>query len=373
MISQTGQKVLRGCVRPFSQIRVAKLATRADKSIFQPKSYGGKHTVTLIPGDGIGNETSDAVKQVFKVAGAPIEWEQFNVSGFTSGDDSLLAEAVESLRRNKVGLKGILYTPIRLGHASFNVTMRKELDIYASVSVCKNIEGIQSRHEGINFAIIRENTEGEYSGLEHIPYPGVVESLKIITRANTERIARYAFDYALKNGRKRVTCIHKANIMKMGDGLFLNTCRKVAKEYTHTGIEFRDMIVDNTAMQLVANPQQFDVMVLPNLYGNIVSNVGAGLIGTPGTVAGANIGRKYAVFEPGCRHVAKDIQGSNIANPTAMILSAVLLLKHLNLDSTAELIESAVYKTIAQKACLTPDMGGKSKTSEFVDEICRNI
>lgn len=253
----------------------------------------------MIPGDGIGQETTSAVKTIFRAINAPVDWEQFDVSGYTSHDDTLFKRSVESLRRNKVGLKGILYTPVSsLDHSSFNVTIRKDLDMYASLVLCRNIPGYPTRHEGVDFAIIRENTEGEYSGLEHQSFPGVVESLKVITRTKSERIARFAFDFALRNNRKKVTCIHKANIMKLADGLFLNTCREVAKEYVSSGIMFNDMIVDNASMQLVSRPQQFDVMVMPNLYGNIVSNVGAGLVGGPGIVPGCNIGREYAMFEP---------------------------------------------------------------------------
>ncbi|KAI8869443.1 mitochondrial NAD+-specific isocitrate dehydrogenase subunit 1 [Ramicandelaber brevisporus] len=329
-----------------------------------PKQYGGKFTVTLIPGDGIGQEIASSVKTIFRAANTPVEWEQFDVSGFTVDGDASLKQALESLRRNKVGLKGILYTPVSLGHPSFNVMMRKDLDIYASVAEIKNISGAPARHEGVDFVIVRENTEGEYSGLEHQSYPGVVESLKVVTRAKSERIARFAFDYALKNGRKKVTCVHKANIMKLADGLFLNTCRKVAEEYASTGIKFQDMIVDNTAMQLVAKPQQFDVMVMPNLYGSIVSNIGAALVGSPGIVPGANIGSEYAIFEPGCRHVAKDIQGRNTANPTSMILSSVMMLRHLGLNQHAERIEKAVYDTI-KNGTKTPDLGGQSSTTDF--------
>lgn len=201
--------------------------------------------------------------------------------------------------------------------------MRQQLDIYASLVVCKTLPGYPTRHKDVDFAIIRENTEGEYSGLEHQSYPGVVESLKVSTRAKAERIARFAFDFAIKNGRKKVTCVHKANIMKLGDGLFLNTFRNIAeKEYGNSGLQYDDMIVDNTSMQLVSRPQQFDVMVMPNLYGNIVTNIGAALVGGPGTVPGCNIGREYALYEPGCRHVAKDIMGLGTANPAALLLSS---------------------------------------------------
>jgi isocitrate dehydrogenase (NAD+) len=350
------------------------LAKDTQGSPFIGNKIGGKYTVTLIPGDGIGHETAEAVKTIFKAANVPVEWEQFNVTGFTSQDDLLFRQSVESLRRNKVGLKGILYTPVsKSGHRSFNVTMRKDLDMYASLVLCRNIEGYPTRHQNVDFAIIRENTEGEYSGLEHQSYPGVVESLKVVTREKSERIARFAFDYAIRNGRKKVTCIHKANIMKLGDGLFLNTCREVAKEYASSGIEFNDMIVDNAAMQLVARPQQFDVMVLPNLYGNIMSNVGAALVGGPGIVPGANLGRDYAVFEPGCRHVGRDIQGHNTANPSAMILSAVMMLRHLNLTEHAIRISNALHATIASGRVRTPDMGGNNTTTDFTLSVIANL
>ena len=265
--------------------------------------YGGKYTVTLIPGDGIGKELAASVKTVFKAVGAPIEWDEYSVSGSNrdKANDDKMDAAIDSLKRNKVGLKGVLYTPLtRYGQASLNVSMRKDLDIYASVALIKNIPGVPARHKNVDFVIIRENTEGEYSGLEHESVPGVVESLKIVTAQKSERIAKFAFDYALKNNRKKVSCIHKANIMKLGDGLFLNSCKKVAKLYESSGIQLETMIVDNTAMQLVAKPQQFDVMVMPNLYGSIVSNIGASLIGGPGVIPGANIGSDYAVFEPVC-------------------------------------------------------------------------
>lgn len=230
----------------------------------------------------------------------------------------------EGLLTHCLHTSGILFTPIdTASHNSWNVAMRQQLDIYASLVVCKTLPGYPTRHKDVDFAIIRENTEGEYSGLEHQSYPGVVESLKVSTRAKAERISRFAFDFAIKNGRKKVTCVHKANIMKLGDGLFLNTFRNIAeREYANSGLEFDDMIVDNTSMQLVSRPQQFDVMVMPNLYGNIVTNIGAALVGGPGTVPGCNIGREYALYEPGCRHVAKDIMGLGTANPAALLLSS---------------------------------------------------
>ncbi|KAG8935245.1 isocitrate dehydrogenase (NAD(+)) idh1 [Tulasnella sp. 418] len=339
-----------------------------------PTKYGGVYTVTLIPGDGIGAEITDSVKEIFEHVNAPIEWEQYNVSGETSGGESTFKQALESLKRNKVGLKGILYTPIdQSGHNSWNVAMRQQLDIYASVVLCKSLKGFPTRHNNVDFAIIRENTEGEYSGLEHQSYPGVVESLKVSTRAKAERIIRFAFDFALKNDRKKVTCVHKANIMKLGDGLFLNTFRQVAEEYKSSGIVSNDMIVDNTSMQLVAKPTQFDVMVMPNLYGAIVSNIGAALVGGPGVVPGCNVGREYALFEPGCRHVAKDIMGTNKANPAAMILSATMMLRHLGLDSIANSITTATYDVINRGKVRTADMGGNSTTSDFTSAVIENL
>ncbi|TDL29569.1 hypothetical protein BD410DRAFT_817636 [Rickenella mellea] len=339
-----------------------------------PTKYGGVHTVTLIPGDGIGAEITDSVKEVFEHVNAPIEWDQYDVSGMSSTGEQLFHQAMESLKRNKVGLKGILFTPIsQSGHISWNVAMRQQLDIYASVVLCKSLPGFPTRHNNVDFAIIRENTEGEYSGLEHQSYPGVVESLKVSTRAKADRIARFAFDFALKNNRKKVTCVHKANIMKLGDGLFLNTFRQVAEEYASSGIQFNDMIVDNTSMQLVAKPQQFDVMVMPNLYGAIVSNIGAALVGGPGIVPGCNVGREYALFEPGCRHVAKDLMGTNRANPAAMILSATMMLRHLGIDNTANNIASAVFDVIDEGKVRTADMGGSATTSEFTSAVISKL
>jgi len=327
-------------------------ATTLQSDIFKPAKYGGKYTVTLIPGDGVGAEVAESVKTIFKADNVPIEWEQVEVSGLddaapTGRTEDLFRESVASLRRNKLGLKGILHTPIsRSGHQSFNVAMRQELDIYASICLIKNIPGYQTRHNGVDLCIIRENTEGEYSGLEHQSVPGVVESLKIITRLKSERIAKFAFSFALANNRKKVTCIHKANIMKLADGMFRNTFHAMAKEYPT--LEVNDMIVDNASMQCVSRPQQFDVMVMPNLYGGILSNIGAALVGGPGIVPGCNMGRDVAVFEPGCRHVGLDIKGRGQANPTALILSGSMLLRHLGLDDHANRISQAIYAVIAE-------------------------
>ncbi|KAK1757867.1 mitochondrial isocitrate dehydrogenase [Echria macrotheca] len=379
--SRTAQRLLRAAAQPSQRLNVARgFASVQDapqnsvqSDLFKPTKYGGKYTVTLIPGDGIGAEVAESVKTIFKADNVPITWEQVEVSGLDEGKPSARTEeafneAVASLRRNKLGLKGILHTPIsRSGHQSFNVAMRQELDIYASISLVKNIPGLQTRHKGVDLCIIRENTEGEYSGLEHQSVPGVVESLKIITRAKSERIAKFAFSFALANHRKKVTCIHKANIMKLADGLFRGTFNRLAQEYPQ--LECNDMIVDNASMQCVSKPQQFDVMVMPNLYGGILSNIAAALVGGPGVVPGCNMGRDVAVFEPGCRHVGLDIQGKDQANPTALLLSGAMLLRHLGLDDHANRISSAVYDVIAQGKIRTRDMGGNATNHEFTRAI----
>ncbi|KKZ64707.1 isocitrate dehydrogenase [NAD] subunit 1, mitochondrial [[Emmonsia] crescens] len=355
---------------PCSAITARSFAT-AQSNIFKPTKYGGKYTVTLIPGDGIGAEVAESVKTIFKADNVPIEWEQVDVSGVDAGNkhsEDLFKESIASLRRNKLGLKGILHTPVeRSGHQSFNVALRQELDIYASIVLIKNIPGYKTRHDNVDLCIIRENTEGEYSGLEHQSVSGVVESLKIITRAKSERIAKFAFSFALANNRKKVTCIHKANIMKLADGLFRSTFHRVAESYPT--LETDDMIVDNASMQAVARPQQFDVMVMPNLYGGILSNVGAALVGGPGIVPGCNMGREVAVFEPGCRHVGLDIKGKDQANPTALILSGSMLLRHLGLDEHANRISKAVYDVIGEGVTRTRDMGGQASTHEFTRAV----
>ncbi|KKA20662.1 Isocitrate dehydrogenase (NAD(+)), partial [Rasamsonia emersonii CBS 393.64] len=329
--------------------RIAAMAT-VQSDIFKPTKYRRTSKSPRIPYEYELTEVAESVKTIFKADNVPIEWEQVDVSGVDTGNkhsEELFRESIASLRRNKLGLKGILHTPIeRSGHQSFNVALRQELDIYASVVLIKNIPGYKTRHENVDLCIIRENTEGEYSGLEHQSVQGVVESLKIITRAKSERIAKFAFSFALANNRKKVTCIHKANIMKLADGLFRSTFHKVAENYPT--LETNDMIVDNASMQAVSRPQQFDVMVMPNLYGGILSNIGAALVGGPGIVPGCNMGRDVAVFEPGCRHVGLDIKGKDQANPTALILSGSMLLRHLGLDDHANRISKAVYDVIGE-------------------------
>ncbi|OIW34628.1 hypothetical protein CONLIGDRAFT_14215 [Coniochaeta ligniaria NRRL 30616] len=375
--ARAAKSLLQATAQPSFQLNAARSFATVQSDIFKPTKYGGKYTVTLIPGDGIGAEVAESVKTIFKADNVPIEWEQIDVSGIeesapTGRTEDLFRESVTSLQRNKLGLKGILHTPIsRSGHQSFNVAMRQELDIYASISLIKNIPGYETRHKNVDLCIIRENTEGEYSGLEHQSVPGVVESLKIITRAKSERIAKFAFSFAVANNRKKVTCIHKANIMKLADGLFRKTFHEVAEEFPT--IKSDDMIVDNASMQCVSRPQQFDVLVMPNLYGGILSNIGAALVGGPGIVPGCNMGRDVAVFEPGCRHVGLDIKGKDQANPSALILSGTMLLRHLGLDEHANRISQAIYGVIAEGKIRTPDMGGNSTTHEFTKAILNKM
>uniref|UniRef100_A0A673WKM3 Isocitrate dehydrogenase [NAD] subunit, mitochondrial n=1 Tax=Salmo trutta TaxID=8032 RepID=A0A673WKM3_SALTR len=337
-----------------------------------PARYGGRHMVTLIPGDGIGPELLSHVRELFRFCCVPVDFEVVNVdSTMTSEDD--INDAITAIRRNGVALKGNIETNHNLppSFISRNNLLRTSLDLYANVMHCQSLPGVRTRHRNIDIIIIRENTEGEYSSLEHESVSGVVECLKIITRTNSLRIADYAFRLARERGRRRVTAVHKANIMKLGDGLFLQCCKEVAAGYQD--IAFDAMIVDNTTMQLVSKPQQFDVMVMPNLYGNVVSNVCAGLVGGPGLVPGANYGTDYAVFECGTRNTGKSIADGNIANPTAMLLASCLLLDHLRLHAYATMIRRAVIATVTETRLHTADLGGQGSTSDVVHSIMKEI
>jgi isocitrate dehydrogenase (NAD+) len=322
------------------------------------------HKITLIPGDGIGPEISDAVVKIVEAAGVKAEWETFK-----AGADAMAAYGqflpdalVEALRRNKVGLKGPTTTPIGGGHTSINVSLRKLLDLYVSFRPVRNLPGLDSRYGKVDLIIFRENTEGLYSGLEHEVVPGVVESLKIITERASTRISRYAFEFARREGRKKVACVHKANIMKLSDGLFLRSARKVAHDYPE--IEYREIIVDNACMQLVMNPYQFDLLLMENLYGDIVSDLCAGLVGGLGVVPGANIGDDAALFEA-VHGSAPDIAGKNLANPTALLQSAVMMLRHLGEREGADRIFNALCSLYQEKKCLTRDVGGTAGTGKF--------
>ncbi|GBG82676.1 hypothetical protein CBR_g35041 [Chara braunii] len=335
---------------------------------YMPKpGSGAARPVTLILGDGTGPLVTDAVVQVMEAMRAPLYFETFECSGSMS---CMPAEILDSIRRNKVCLKGGLRTPVGGGTSSLNMQLRKELDLFASLVMCFNVPGVDTRHENVNVVVIRENTEGEYSGLEHEVVPGVVESLKVITKHNSERIAKYAFEYAYLNARKTVTAVHKANIMKLADGLFLESCREVAKQYK--GIKYNEVIVDNCCMQLVARPEQFDVMVTPNLYGTLVANTAAGIAGGTGVMPGGNVGLEHAVFEQGASagNVGNEwLVQNKAANPTALLLSSAMMLRHLQFPSFADRLEHGVYNVLAERKVRTKELGGDSTTQEFVDAV----
>ena len=328
-------------------------------------------TVTLIKGDGIGPEVSDAVLTILEAAGAALRFEEVFVGeeALRREGDLLPERALESIRRNRVALKGPVATPVGKGFASINVRIRKTLDLYANLRPVKNLPGIASRFQDVDLVVVRENTEDLYSGLEHTVVPGVVESLKIITEAASTRIARFAFDYARRHGRKRVTAIHKANIMKLSDGLFLDCFRRVACDYPDIGAD--DRIVDAACMRLVMNPESFDVMLLENLYGDIVSDLAAGLVGGLGLVPGANLGPAAAVFEA-VHGTAPDIAGSDRANPTALLLSAILMLRHLDSAEPADRVERALLASF-EAGIRTPDVGGSAGTKEFARAVAQRL
>ena len=330
------------------------------------------HTVTLIPGDGIGPEVTEAVLRIIAVAGVSIEWLPFDAGllALERHGTTLPIELLDSIRLTRVALKGPVTTPIGEGFTSVNVGLRKALSLFANVRPVWSIEGIPSRYSDINLVIVRENTEDLYSGLEHEVVPGVVESLKVISRDASMRIARFAFDYARRNGRKSITAVHKANIMKLGDGLFLKCVRAVARE--NIDIPYNERIVDAVCMQLVIDPHQFDLLVLPNLYGDIVSDLCAGLVGGLGVVPGANLGEDVAVFEA-VHGSAPDIAGKNLANPTALLLSALMMLRHIDEPAAADRIMQALDRVLAAGTVRTRDLGGSATTTEFTGAVCEAI
>ncbi len=330
------------------------------------------HRITLIPGDGIGPEVTAAVVRVLAAAGAAIEWDRHDagVVAFKRVGQALPADLLESIRRNKVALKGPVTTPIAEGFTSVNVGLRKALGLYANLRPVRNVDGVESRFKGVNLVIVRENTEDLYSGLEHEVVPGVVESLKIITEKASTRIAHFAFTHAREAGRTRVTAIHKANIMKLGDGLFLESARAVSRQYSEIGYDER--IVDAACMHLVMHPEKFDVLLLPNLYGDIVSDLCAGLVGGLGVVPGANVGGDCAVFEA-VHGSAPDIAHKNLANPTALLLSALMMLDHIGERARAERIRAALSRVLTEGRVRTRDLGGQASTTEFTDAICREL
>ena len=326
------------------------------------------HTITLIPGDGIGPEVSHAVKQILDAAGVAIAWDEIPARAEIErrGIDFMKSGVVESIRNNHVALKGPMMTEVGGGRPSINVALRQTLDLYANLRPVKNLEGVQARYSDVDIVLIRENTEDLYAGLEHTVVPGVVESLKIITERASTRIARFAFEYARKHGRKKIHAIHKANIMKLSDGLFLTSTRKVAAEYPD--IEYKELIIDNACMQIVIDPHQFDMLLLTNLYGDIMSDLAAGLVGGLGVVPSGNIGEGVAIFEA-VHGTAPDIAGKGIANPTALLMSSIMMLDHLNETAAARRIENALHRVYREGKTLTRDVGGKASTGEFTQAV----
>ncbi|ESN90640.1 hypothetical protein HELRODRAFT_185220 [Helobdella robusta] len=342
--------------------------------ILQCQTDVQRKRVTLIPGDGVGPELMTSVKDVFSAIGVPVDFEEIYVSEVQTGLKANADVVIESCQRNKVCLKGIIASPIHFDGGllmTLNMKIRKALDLFANVVHIKSMEGIKTRHNNLDIVIIRESIEGEYSALEHESVPGVIESLKIVTKTNSQRIARFAFDYAVQHGRKKVTAVHKANIMKLSDGLFLEQCTNIAKSYPT--IKFESMIIDNTCMQLVSRPQQFDVMVMPNLYGNIVDNLAAGLVGGAGVVPGESHSTDIAVFEPGARHSFAESAGKNQANPTAILMCAANMLEHLGLDQYARIIKTALCKVVASGKHRTNDVGGYTTKTDFTKAVIKNL
>ncbi|MBZ5568759.1 MAG: isocitrate dehydrogenase (NAD(+)) [Acidobacteriia bacterium] len=326
------------------------------------------HTVTLIPGDGIGPEITDAVVRILEATGVRFQWERqaAGADAYEKYQEYLPQALIDSFERTKVALKGPITTPIGGGFSSINVALRKRFELYANFRPIRNLPHIPTRYPDVDLIIIRENTEGLYSGIEHEVVPGVVESLKIITEKACTRISRFAFEYARKNQRKRIHCIHKANIMKLSDGLFLRCARNISHEYPE--ITYGEHIVDNTCMQLVTNPYQYDILLLENLYGDIISDLCAAFVGGLGVVPGANFGEGCAIFEA-VHGSAPDIAGRGIANPTALLRSGILMLRHLGESEAAWRIRNAIEKVYRDKTKRTRDVGGSATTSQFADAI----
>ena len=330
------------------------------------------HTITLIPGDGIGPEVADATRLVLEASGVAIEWEVHNAGAEVAEKrgTTLPDEVIESVRRNKVALKGPIGTPIGKGFKSVNVTLRQKLDLYANVRPVKSLPGLEPRFEGTDIVIVRENTEDLYAGLELMIMPGIAQSIKLITAQACTRICEYAFAYAERMNRKRVTVIHKANIMKLSDGLLLECFRKVAKN--HPKIDPQEMIVDACALQMVKNANKIDVLVTENLYGDILSDLGAGLVGGLGIVPGSNIGEDAAVFEA-VHGTAPDIAGKDLANPTALVQSAVMMLHHIGETDAAHRIERAIVDHFREGGPRTPDLGGSASTREYTEALAKRV
>jgi isocitrate dehydrogenase (NAD+) len=331
-----------------------------------------KHTITLISGDGIGPEVTKPTLQIIKAAGVKVEWETqlAGAEALKKKGTTLPKELMDSFEKHKIALKGPVTTPVGEGFASVNVELRQTFDLYANLRPIKNLPGVRARYQNVDLIVVRENTEGLYSGIEHEVVPGVMESLKIITEKASTRIAKFAFDFAREHGRKKVAAIHKANIMKLTDGLFLHCARQMAEGYADVG--FSDLIVDNACLQLVLDPLKLDVLLLENLYGDIVSDLAAGLVGGLGVVPGANLGDQHALFET-VHGSAPDIRGKNVANPTAMILAAAMMLDHISEKAAAAKIRTALETVLKRGKSLTPDLGGSATTTKFAAAIIKEI
>ena len=331
------------------------------------------YAVTLIPGDGIGPELAAATRTVLEATGISFDWDVQEAGEATIASEGtpLPERVIESIRRTGVAMKGPITTPVGSGFRSVNVGLRLALELYANVRPARSMQGVETRYQNVDLIIVRENTEDLYAGIEHRVGPDAAESIKIITRAASQRIARYAFEYAIRNGSRKVTAVHKANIMKLSDGLFLESCQQVAANYEGR-VAFEDRIVDNLCMQLVQKPELYDVLVLPNLYGDIVSDLAAGLVGGLGVAPGANIGEKAAVFEP-VHGSAPKYAGQDRANPTALILSAALMLRHIGETEVADAVERSVREVIAEGVTVTADLGGRAGTREFAEAVAARV
>jgi isocitrate dehydrogenase (NAD+) len=337
------------------------------------KGSDGNYTVSLIEGDGIGPEISQSVKDIFSAAGVPIKWEPIDVTPvFKNGKQSIPDEAIDSITRNYVALKGPLATPVGKGHVSLNLTLRRTFNLFANVRPCKSIQGYKTPYDNVDTVLIRENTEGEYSGIEHVVVDGVVQSIKLITREASERVLRFAFQYAQDVGKPKVRAVHKATIMKMSDGLFLSLAKEIAQEFPN--VEFDSELLDNACLKIVSDPTPYNdkVLVMPNLYGDILSDMCAGLIGGLGLTPSGNIGDECSIFEA-VHGSAPDIAGKGLANPTALLLSSIMMLQHMGLTQHADKIQSAIFKTLAEGKTITGDLGGKAKTHEYADAVIKNL
>ncbi|KAI8389372.1 isocitrate dehydrogenase, NAD-dependent [Blakeslea trispora] len=376
-LSRTSSAALKASAWASAKTNSVRAITTATPSITQAfnaqKNSNGNYLVTLIPGDGIGPEISRSVKDIFAAAKTPIEWEEVDVTPILKdGKTAIPDDAIASVRTSTVALKGPLATPIGKGHVSLNLTLRRTFNLYANVRPCRSVAGYKTPYENVDTVLIRENTEGEYSGIEHEVVDGVVQSIKLITKEASERVARYAFTYAESVGRDRVTAVHKANIMKLADGLFLDACKQVAKEFPN--IKFDDVLLDRACLHITADPSLYadTVMVMPNLYGDILSDMSAGLIGGLGLTPSGNIGRDASIFEA-VHGTAPDIAGQDKANPTALLLSGIMMLRHMRLTSQAENIEQAVFKTLAEGKYLTADLGGRATNTEYTNAVISNL